>query len=83
MGTWEITDLPDRIRPIDSKLVLKIKTDDHGVPLKYKARLVARGFTQQEGIDYEETFSPVAPYTAMRAVLALAAHRLYTSFSQR
>ena len=40
---------------------------------KYKARFVARGFSQKEGIDYEETFAPVARYTSIRSVLALAA----------
>ena len=40
---------------------------------KYKARFVARGFSQKEGIDYEETFAPVARYTSFRAIMALAA----------
>ena len=39
---------------------------------KYKARFVARGFFQKEGIDYEETFAPVARYTSIRTILALA-----------
>ncbi|KAJ1580915.1 hypothetical protein NDA12_003040 [Ustilago hordei] len=57
---------------VDSKVVLWLKLDADGVPVKHKARLVARGFTQREGIDYQETFSPVAPLGAIRAILALA-----------
>ncbi|KAJ1038315.1 hypothetical protein NDA10_002763 [Ustilago hordei] len=57
---------------VDSKVVLRLKLDADGVPVKHKVRLVARGFTQREGIDYQETFSPVAPLGAIRAILALA-----------
>ncbi len=73
MGTWEVADLPTGANTVDTKWVLKIKTDADMVPTKYKARLVARGFTQREGIDYEEVFAPVAPMDAVRGVLALAA----------
>ncbi|CAO1618293.1 unnamed protein product [Jaminaea pallidilutea] len=73
MNTWQIVDAPANGRLVDSKLVLRIKTAPDGTPLKYKARLVARGFTQVEGVDFEETFAPVAPYTAIRTVFALAA----------
>ncbi|KAJ1595925.1 hypothetical protein NDA14_007330 [Ustilago hordei] len=57
---------------MDSKVVLWLKLIADGVPIKHKARLVARGFTQREGIDYQETFSLVAPLGAIRAILALA-----------
>ncbi|KAJ1570820.1 hypothetical protein NDA11_004520 [Ustilago hordei] len=57
---------------VDSKVVLRLKLDADGVPVKHKVQLVARGFTQREGIDYQETFSPVAPLGAIRAILALA-----------
>lgn len=86
MGTWEEVDAPDGALLVDSKLVLRIKTDANGIPVKYKARLVARGFTQREGLDFEETFAPVAPFTAIRALLAMAAknrwHIHCTDFSQ-
>ncbi|KAJ1044197.1 hypothetical protein NDA10_005691 [Ustilago hordei] len=62
----------DGVPLVDSKVVLQLKLDADGVPVKHKARLVARGFTQREGIDYQETFSPVAPLGAIRAILALA-----------
>ena len=61
MGTWEIADLPKGANTVDTRWVLKIKTDANLVPTKFKARLVARGFTQREGIDYTEVFAPVAP----------------------
>ncbi|CAO1617156.1 unnamed protein product [Parajaminaea phylloscopi] len=84
--TWETVDLPDGEPTIDSKLVLRIKLTPEGKPLKCKARLVARGFTQREGIDYDQTFSPVAPYAAIRAVMAIAASRRWhmhtTDFTQ-
>ena len=75
MGTWETTDLPRGMNTVDTRWVLKIKTDANLVPTKYKARLVARGFTQREGLDYTEIFAPVAPIQAIRGVLAIAAVR--------
>ena len=56
-----------------SKWVYKINHDADGNIKKYKARFVARGFSQKEGIDYEETFAPLARYTSIRIILALAA----------
>ncbi|SOV03550.1 uncharacterized protein UDID_19085 [Ustilago sp. UG-2017a] len=72
MGTWEVVHQPPGVPLVDSKVVLRLKLDADGVPVKHKARLVARGFTQREGIDYQETFSPVASLGAIRAILALA-----------
>lgn len=78
-GTWELVDaatLPAGTRLIDSKWVFKTKRKD-GVVVKHKARLVARGFMQQHGIDYEEVYAPTSKHTTLRAVLALAAaHKL-------
>ncbi|SOV08820.1 uncharacterized protein UDID_17752 [Ustilago sp. UG-2017a] len=72
MGTWEVANHPPGVPLVDSKVVLRLKLDADGVPIKHKARLVARGFTQREGIDCQETFSLVAPLGAIRAILALA-----------
>ncbi|KAJ1030994.1 hypothetical protein NDA18_002219 [Ustilago nuda] len=72
MGTWEVADLPKGMTTINTRWVLKIKTDANLIPTKFKARLVARGFTQREGIDYTEVFAPVAPIQSIRGVLAMA-----------
>ena len=58
---------------VSSKWLFKIKHAADGSIEKYKARFVARGFSQKEGIDYEETFSPVARYTSIITIIALAA----------
>ncbi|SOV09374.1 uncharacterized protein UDID_18568 [Ustilago sp. UG-2017a] len=75
MGMWEIADLPKGANTVDTRWVLKIKTDANLVPTKFKARLVARGFTQREGIDYTEVFAPVAPIQSIRGVIAVTAVR--------
>jgi hypothetical protein len=58
---------------VSSKLIFKIKHAADGSIEKYKARFVAHGFSQKEGIDYEETFAPVARYTSIKTIIALAA----------
>ena len=56
---WELVDPLKGRKPIGHKWILKIKCKAAGTIERYKARLDAKGYTQQEGIDYEETFSPV------------------------
>ena len=56
---------------VTSKWIFKIKHAANGSVEKYKARFVARGFSQKEGIDYEETFALVATYTSIRAIISL------------
>ena len=58
--TWELIDPTPGCRPISLKWVYKVKRDELGAIVKHKARLVARGFVQREGIDFEEVFAPVA-----------------------
>ena len=70
--TWKLTSLPPNRKPISSKWVFKIKTHANGTIDKYKARLVAHGFTQVQGIDYSETFSPVVKLNSIKVLLALA-----------
>jgi hypothetical protein len=70
---WEIVPRPKSKDVVSSKWVLKIKHAIDGSIEKYKSRFVARGFSQKEGIDYEETFSLVVRYTSIRTIIALAA----------
>src|SRR5712671_202343 len=72
--TWESVPRPPGKNVIGSKWVFRIKRNLEGKVQKYKARLVARGFTQVFGQDYYDTFLPVARLASFRAVLALAAH---------
>ena len=71
--TWELIDPPPRCRPIGLKWVYKVKRDDRKTIVKHKTHLVARGFVQREGIDFEEVFAPVARMESVRLLLALAA----------
>jgi hypothetical protein len=71
--TWELADLPRGHRAITLKWVLKLKRDEVGVIIKHKARLVARGFLQREGIDFNDAFAPVARMESVRLLFALAA----------
>ena len=67
---WELVDLPKGRKVVAGKWVLKIKTDAEGSVERFKARLVAQGFSQKSGIDYDETFSPVARFESVRTVIA-------------
>ncbi|KAM1732083.1 hypothetical protein ACFX11_017881 [Malus domestica] len=71
-GTWILVPLPSNREVIGSKWVYKIKRNSDGTISKYKARLMAQGFSQNEGLDYSETFSPVVRHTTVRIILALA-----------
>ena len=70
---WELVDLPLGKKSIGNKWVLKIKRKADGSIDKYKAQLVAKGYTQNEGIDYEETCSPVVRFAYIRLILAMVA----------
>nr|GEX08259.1 putative ribonuclease H-like domain-containing protein [Tanacetum cinerariifolium] len=69
---WILVDLPHGKRAIDTKWVYINKKDERGIVVRNKARLVAQGHTQKEGIDYEEVFAPVARIEAIRLFLAYA-----------
>jgi hypothetical protein len=71
--TWELADLPRGHRAITLKWVFKLKRDEVGAFIKHKTRLVARGFLQREGIDFDNAFAPVARKQSARLLLALAA----------
>jgi len=69
--------LPKGRKPISCKWVFKIKHGVHGEVERYKARLVARGFTQTFIVDYNETFAPVAKFVSIRCILALSAMEIH------
>lgn len=77
-GTWDLVPLLARVVPITCKWVFKIKTNSHGSVARYTARLVARGFQQAFGRDYDETFAPVAHMTTIRTLIAVSAARSWT-----
>ena len=66
LHVWDLVDLPPGEFAIGTKWVFKCKHDDRGVLIRNKARLVVKGFNQQEGIDYDEVFAPVARLEAIR-----------------
>ena len=70
---WTLVDLPDDRQAIGNKWIFKKKTDTDGNVIVYKARLGAKGFRQVQGVDYDETFSPVAMLKSVRIMLTIAA----------
>ena len=72
--TWTLTDLPADRRAIGLKWVFKVKRDEKGAVVRHKARLVVKGYSQRQGIDYDEVFAPVARMEAIRLLVSLAAH---------
>ncbi|GKE87689.1 putative ribonuclease H-like domain-containing protein [Tanacetum coccineum] len=67
---WTLVDLPNGKRAISTKWIFRNKKDERGIVIKNKARLVAQGYTQEEGIDYDEVFAPIARIEAIRLFLA-------------
>ncbi|GJV45376.1 ribonuclease H-like domain-containing protein [Tanacetum coccineum] len=78
--TWIITDLPTNRKPIGYKLIFKIKYKANGEIKRYKARLVAKKFNQREGIDFDETFSPVVKISTIRCLIALSIKNKWSLF---
>nr|GFB12706.1 ribonuclease H-like domain, reverse transcriptase, RNA-dependent DNA polymerase [Tanacetum cinerariifolium] len=75
-----LVDCPKGVRPIGTKWVLKNKKDERGIVVRNKAKLVAQGHTQEEGIDYDEVFAPVARIEAIRLFLAYASFMGFTVY---
>ncbi|GJV08302.1 retrovirus-related pol polyprotein from transposon TNT 1-94 [Tanacetum coccineum] len=75
LEVWELVPCLDKVLLIKLKWIYKVKTDEFGGVLRNKARLVAQGFRQEEGIDFEESFAPVARIEAIHIFVANAAHK--------
>ncbi|GJS35143.1 zinc finger, CCHC-type containing protein [Tanacetum coccineum] len=79
-NVWVLCDLPDGKRVIGTKWVFRNKRDERGTIIKNKARLVAQGYRQEEGVDYDEVFAPVARIKAIRLFLAFASFMGFTVY---
>ncbi|KAI3757912.1 hypothetical protein L6452_05456 [Arctium lappa] len=77
---WDLVDLPKGHRAIGTKWIFRNKKDERGIVIRNKARLVAQGYTQEEGIDNEEVFAPVARVEAIRLFLAYASYMKFKLF---
>ena len=77
---WVLVDLPSGVRVIGTRWIFRNKRDERGIMIRNKARLVAQGYTQEEGIDYEEVFAPVARIEAIRLFLAYASFMGFTVY---
>ncbi|GJW32484.1 retrovirus-related pol polyprotein from transposon TNT 1-94, partial [Tanacetum coccineum] len=80
LDVWVLVPPLDNIKPLTLKWLLKNKHDEENTVIQNKTRLVVRGYRQEEGIDFEESFAPVARMEAIMIVLAYAAHKSFTVF---
>nr|GEV66227.1 hypothetical protein [Tanacetum cinerariifolium] len=79
LDVWVLVPAPDNISPLTLKWLFKNKHDEEQTVFKNKSRLVVRGYRQEEGIDFEESFALVARMEATRIFLAYAAHKSFTA----
>nr|GEW24009.1 hypothetical protein [Tanacetum cinerariifolium] len=77
---WVLVPAPDNILPLTLKWIIKNKNDEENTVIRNKSRLVVRGYRQEDGLDFEESFAPVARMEAIRIFLAYAAHKSFTVF---
>ena len=77
---WQLVPRPKNRSVVGTKWVFRNKTDAYGIVIRNKARLVSKGYSHQEGIDYDETFAPVERLEAIRMFLAYVAHKKFKVF---
>ena len=75
-NVWELVPRPNGVNVIGAKWIFKNKSNEHGIVIRNKSKLVAQGYTQVEGIDFDETFAPVARLESIRILLAIASHQM-------
>ena len=75
IDTWDLVPLPAYHKPIGSKWVFKLKYKSDGSLERHKAHMVAKGYTQIEGVDYQDTFSPIAKHTTLHCLLTVVVAR--------
>nr|GFB26270.1 retrovirus-related Pol polyprotein from transposon TNT 1-94 [Tanacetum cinerariifolium] len=80
LKVWRLVPKPEGKTVIKTKWIFKNKKDESSLVIRYKSRLIAVRYSQQEGIDYDETFAPVARIEAIRLFLAYATHNDFTVF---
>ncbi|GJR00088.1 retrovirus-related pol polyprotein from transposon TNT 1-94 [Tanacetum coccineum] len=80
LDVWVLVPLSDHVKPLTLKWLFKNKHDEENTVIRKKTHLVMRGYLQEEGIDFEESFSPVARMEAIRIFLAYAVHKSLTVF---
>nr|GEW40412.1 retrovirus-related Pol polyprotein from transposon TNT 1-94 [Tanacetum cinerariifolium] len=80
LNVWVLVLAPDNILPLTLKWLFKNKHDEEQTVIRNKSHLVVRGYRQEEGIDFEESFAPVSRMEAIRIFLAYAAHKSFTMF---
>ncbi len=74
-GTWELVERPEGVKLIPMKWVYKVKRDAQGNVERYKSCLVAKGFLQKQGVDFEEVYALMSKHTTLRVLLAIVAHQ--------
>nr|GFA08224.1 retrovirus-related Pol polyprotein from transposon TNT 1-94 [Tanacetum cinerariifolium] len=80
LDVWELVPSPNGIKPLTLKWLFKNKHDEENTVIRNKSRLVVRGYRQEEGLDFEESFAPVARMEAIRIFLAYPTHKSFTMF---
>ncbi|GJW65002.1 retrovirus-related pol polyprotein from transposon TNT 1-94 [Tanacetum coccineum] len=80
LEVWELVSRSDKVMIINLKWIFKVKLDEYGGVLKNKARLLAKGYRHEKGIDFKESFAPIARIEAIRIFIAYAAHMNMTLF---